>query len=163
MSGPLKILVLNQIAAAGLARLPQEKYELGDHIAEPDAILLRSADLHARPLPASIKAVGRAGAGTDNIPVAALALHGVPVVKAADFITLHVPLNNATRELVNAGNLQHARRGLVVLNFSRDGVVDEAAVLGALESGRMRYYVCDFPSPTLHGRHGVVALPHLGA
>jgi len=277
MRRPLQILILNHIAAAGLARLPHESYVVGEHITEPDAILLRSADLHGRELPASLKAVGRAGAGTDNIPVAALSRRGVPVfnapggnanavkelvlagmllaarnltgalsftallepssdmdrkveqgkkqfagvelagrtlgviglgkigclvddaaiklgmnvmgydpeitvdaawslpsqvkkahsvnevIKASDFITLHVPLTPATREIIDAAALQHARRGAVVLNFSREGVVDEAAVLSAIETGRVRHYVCDFPSATLHGRPGVTALPHLGA
>src|SRR5439155_24298459 len=82
MRRPLQILILNHIAAAGLARLPHESYVVGEHITEPDAILLRSADLHGRELPASLKAVGRAGAGTDNIPVAALSRRGVPVFNA---------------------------------------------------------------------------------
>ena len=78
-------------------------------------------------------------------------------------MTLHVPLVNATRELINADNLKQARTGLVLLNFSREAVVAEAAVLGALEEKRLRYYVSDFPSAALLGRAGVVALPHLGA
>ena len=100
MRRPLQILILNHIAAAGLARLPHESYVVGEHITEPDAILLRSADLHGRELPASLKAVGRAGAGTDNIPVAALSRRGVPVFNAPGGNA------NAAKELVLGGNLR---------------------------------------------------------
>jgi D-3-phosphoglycerate dehydrogenase len=85
------------------------------------------------------------------------------VLKGAQFTTLHVPLLPATRHLVDAKRLAQLRSGAVLLNFSRDGVVDEAAVLAALAAGRLAHYVCDFPSPALHRAAGVTALPHLGA
>ncbi len=274
----LHILVLNQISANGLKRLAAETYAVGKDIAAPDAVLLRSADMHAMDIPASVKAIGRAGAGTNNIPVPAMSARGVPVfnapgananavkelvlagmllaarnlpaalrfvaaldpktgdmdrsvedgkkafagyelqgqtlgivglgkigclvadaaiklgmqvlgydpeitvdaawslpaqvkraasvsevLRSSDFVTLHVPLVAATRHLVNADNIGSMRAGAVLMNFSREGVVDEAAVLAALAGQRLGHYVCDFPSPTLHGHARVIALPHLGA
>lgn len=82
MAERLSVLVLNQIAPAGLARLPPERYRVGKDLTDPDAILLRSADLHDRAIPASVRAVARAGAGFNNIPVAALSARGVPVFTA---------------------------------------------------------------------------------
>ncbi|WP_119352440.1 phosphoglycerate dehydrogenase [Azohydromonas sediminis] len=274
----LRVRVLNQISAHGLERLPPERYEVDRDLADPDAILLRSADLHHAPIPASVQAIARAGAGTNNIPVAAMSARGVPVfnapgananavkelvlagmliaarnlapalrfvaaldarapdlektvedgkkafagfelagrtlgivglgrigclvadaaiklgmdvlgydphitvdaawslpsqvrkaasvadvLKHAHFVTLHVPLAESTRHLVNADNVALMRRGAVLLNFSREGVVDDAAVVAALERKALHAYVCDFPNATLHGHERVVALPHLGA
>ena len=85
------------------------------------------------------------------------------VLKNSDFVTLHVPLIDATRDLVNADNLTLMRRGAVLLNFSREGVVNEAAVLAALNAGKLGWYVCDFPSASLIQHARVIALPHLGA
>ena len=278
MPDRLGVLVLNQIAATGLARLPSEIYRVGKDIAEPDAILLRSADLHATPIATSVRAIARAGAGTNNIPVAAMSQRGVPVFNApgananavkelvlagmlmaarnlapalgfvgkldtaspeldktvedgkkafagfeisgqtlgiiglgkigclvadaaiklgmnvlgydpeitvdaawslpsqvkragsvnevlrgANFVTLHVPLLEATRHLVNASNVGLLGDGAVLLNFSREGIVDDAAVIEALDTGKLGRYVCDFPSAAIHGHAKVIALPHLGA
>ena len=270
------VRVLNAIAPAGLARLPAERFDVGPDIAEPHAILLRSADLHALPVPPSVLAIARAGAGTNNIPVAVMSERGVPVfyapgananavkelvlvgmlmaarhvvtalafvqaldvgapdlearieqgkkafagrelagatlgvvglgkvgalvaeagialgmqaigfdpalpgaaalpagvqrtgeldalLAAADFVTLHVPLLPATRHLLDAARLARMRPQAVLLNFSREGVVDTGAVLQALDGGRLAGYVCDFPGPPLHRHPKVVALPHLGA
>jgi D-3-phosphoglycerate dehydrogenase / 2-oxoglutarate reductase len=272
------IRVLNQISPAGLKRLPAERYTVGKDVAEADAILLRSADLHAVEIPASVQAIGRAGAGTNNIPVAALSARGVAVfnapggnanavkelvlagmlmaarnlapalrfvagldarspdldkaveegkkafagfelaghtlgivglgkvgclvadaairlgmdvlgydpditvdaawslpaqvkkagsvaevLKSAHFISLHVPLVEATRHLVNARNIGLMRPGAVLLNFAREGVVDDAGVLAALEAGGLASYVCDFPAAATLGHPRVIALPHLGA
>jgi D-3-phosphoglycerate dehydrogenase len=85
------------------------------------------------------------------------------VLRASDFVTLHVPLVAATRHLVNADNIGSMRAGAVLLNFSREGVVDDAAVLTALSAKALGHYVCDFPSAALHRQPGVIALPHLGA
>jgi D-3-phosphoglycerate dehydrogenase len=274
----LRVLVLNQIAPAGLRRLPAERYLVGKDVADPDAILVRSADMHTMHIPASVKAIARAGAGTNNIPVAAMNARGVPVfnapgananavkelvlagmlmaarnlpgalrfvgtldgdaeamdakvedgkkayagfelaghtlgviglgkigclvadaaiklgmnvlgydpditvdaawslpssvrratsvaevLKASHFVTLHVPLVAATRHLVNADNVGAMRTGAVLLNFSREGVVDNAAVLAALAHRQLGWYVCDFPQPALQGHERVLALPHLGA
>jgi D-3-phosphoglycerate dehydrogenase len=85
------------------------------------------------------------------------------VLKSAQFVTLHVPLVSATRDLVNAENIGLLREGAVLLNFSREGVVSEAAVVAALDRRQLGWYVCDFPSPALNRHERVVALPHLGA
>ena len=275
---PFEVLVLNQISASGLKRLPAERYHIVKEPTQPDAILLRSADLHKTPIPSSVVAVARAGAGTNNIPIPALSARGIPVfntpgananavkelvlagmlmaarrlpaalrftarldpaapdmdgiveaakksfagfelaghtlgiiglgkigclvadaaiklglnvlgydpditvdaawslpsqvkratsvsevLKHANFVTLHVPLVAATRHLVNADNLGLMKAGAVLLNFSRDGVVDNAAVLASLDRKHLGMYVCDFPSAALHGHERVLALPHLGA
>jgi D-3-phosphoglycerate dehydrogenase len=85
------------------------------------------------------------------------------VFSLADFVTLHVPLLEATRRLADARRLALARPGAVLLNFSRAAIVDEEAVVAAVASGRLKAYVCDFPSPRYAGHPGIVALPHLGA
>ncbi len=278
MPNVFKVLVLNQISAVGLKRLPAERYSVGKGVDRPDAILVRSQDMHDMDIAASVRAVGRAGAGTNNIPVKAMSARGVPVfnapggnanavkelvlagmlmaarnlapalsftsglsaqgdelerqvedgkkqfagfelsghtlgviglgrvgclvadaaiklgmqvlgydpditvdaawslpaqvkrahsvdevLKAGHFVTLHVPLLPATRDLVNARNLDLMRHGAVLLNFSRDGIVNEEAVLAALSAHRLKAYVSDFPSAASRGHAGVVALPHLGA
>jgi D-3-phosphoglycerate dehydrogenase len=273
-----EVLVLNQIAHAGLKRFAPERYTVVKESAAPDAVLVRSQELHGMDFGAQLKAVGRAGAGTNNIPVAALSKRGIPVfnapgananavkelvlaglliaarnlapaldfvrglpagagdldqrvedgkkafagielpghalgviglgkigslvadaairlgmhvtgydpditvdaawslpsqvrragsieelLKACHFVTLHVPLGQKTRHLVNAKNLELLRAGGILLNFSREGVVEDAAVLQALQAHRLRAYVTDFPSAALIGQAGVIALPHLGA
>jgi len=85
------------------------------------------------------------------------------VLRGSNFVTLHVPLVDATRGLIDAAALDVARKGAVLLNFSREGVVDDAAVVAALERKALAAYVCDFPNAVLHGHERVVALPHLGA
>ena len=82
---------------------------------------------------------------------------------AADFLTLHVPLLEGTRHLADARRLGLLRAGAVLLNFSRAAIVDEEAVVAAVDAGTLKAYVCDFPSPRFAGRRGIVALPHLGA
>ncbi len=278
MADRIGVLVLNQISASGLSRLPAENFRVGKDLADPAAILLRSADLHSVAIPASVRAIGRAGAGTNNIPVDAMSQRGVPVfnapgananavkelvllgmlmaarqiapalrfvaaldtaapdldkavedgkkafagyelagqtlgviglgkigclvaeaaiklgmnvlgfdpeitvdaawslpsqvrraasvndvLKNSQFVTLHVPLVDATRHLVNDANIGLMRAGAVLLNFSREGVVSDSAVLDSIEARHLGQYVCDFPGAALHGKPGVVALPHLGA
>jgi len=85
------------------------------------------------------------------------------VLKASEFVTLHVPLIDATRNLISAERLKACKNGVVVLNFSRDGIVDLDAVLEGIKSKKVKAYVCDFPAEKLTGQAGVVALPHLGA
>ena len=85
------------------------------------------------------------------------------VLKSSHFVSLHVPLVEKTRHLVNAKNVDHLRNGAVLLNFSRDGVVADEAVRKGIASGRLKWYVTDFPSGELLGAPGVIALPHLGA
>lgn len=85
------------------------------------------------------------------------------LVGRADFVTLHVPLNDHTRNLINPSRIDLMKSGAVLLNFSRGGIVDESAVVAALEAKRLRNYVCDFPSSALLGKKGLILLPHLGA
>jgi D-3-phosphoglycerate dehydrogenase len=273
-----KVLTLNNISVKGLDRLPRDRYEIASEIGHPDAILVRSADMHAMDIPASVLAVGRAGAGINNIPVTELTRRGVPVFTApgananavkelvlagifvaarhiceawdfvrgltvdgealetaieqgkkrfighelpgrtlgvvglgaigvevanaahllgmrvlgydpqitvrrawqlssgveqaislddlfarSDAVTVHVPLTEQTRSMVNGPRLRLMRDGGTVLNFARAGIVDEAAVIAALESGKLAAYVCDFPTAGIKDRRGVISLPHLGA
>jgi len=272
-----RIQTLNNISRNGLDRLPANLYSVANDVAEPDALLVRSADLHGKPLAASIKAVARAGAGTNNIPVAEFSQRGVPVFNApgananavkelvvagmliaarnldsalafvgglgggdhlhdkveaekkrfvgselagktlgvvglgaigvkvanaaralgmrvlgfdphmtvdgawalssevakagslnelyaaSDYITFHVPLNDATRGVFGATALELVRPGTVVLNFAREGIVDATALASGLASGRIGRYVTDFPSADLVGNARVIGLPHLGA
>jgi D-3-phosphoglycerate dehydrogenase / 2-oxoglutarate reductase len=277
MADSRKILTLNAISARGLARLP-EHYVVGGDIADPDGILVRSANMHEMDIPASVRAIARAGAGTNNIPVKKLSERGVPVFNApgananavkelviagmlmgarnlvpalkfveglsgsdeemhkateagkkhfagmelpgrtlgviglgaigsyvaqaaiglgmkvigfdpaitvdaawrlpsqvkraenvedvlrmADFVTLHVPLVDATRNLINAQRVGVMRPNAVLLNFAREGVVDNTAVIEALDANKLHAYICDFPANALKGHARVVALPHLGA
>ncbi|MGI9273132.1 MAG: phosphoglycerate dehydrogenase [Woeseiaceae bacterium] len=273
-----KVLTFNNIAEEGLRRLPQERYEVGTDIADPTAIILRSHNMHDMEIPASVAAIGRAGAGTNNIPIEAMSARGVPVfntpgananavkelaiaglliaarnlcdanehvkglsetgdalnkaveagkkkfvgfelpgktlgviglgaigvevanaalalgMKVIGFdpkitvrsawqlssgveyaesigelfqrsnaVTLHVPLVDETKGLVNEQRLSKLPDGAVLINFARGGIVDNEAALRALESGKLGTYVCDFPTPELIAHPGVVALPHLGA
>lgn len=273
-----KIQTLNNISPLGLERLPRDKYEVASDMNAPDAIMLRSFKMHDMELPATLKAVGRAGAGVNNIPVDKMSSLGVPVFNApgananavkelviagmllsarnivqawdytrglegsddevtkkvedgkkqykgfelpgrtlgvvglgaigvrvantaldlgmnvlgydpsitvnnawrlhagveqadsvddlvsrCDFVSLHVPLIDATRDLLNADRIGRMKEGATLLNFSREGIADTNAVLKALDDGVLRAYVCDFPSNQVKQNPRVIALPHLGA
>src|SRR3990167_10281608 len=106
-----KVLVLNQISDNGLKRLPSERYTVGKGLPEPDAILVRSADMHTMDIPPSVRAIARAGAGTNNIPVKAMSQRGVPVFNAPGANA------NAVKELVLAGMLMAARNLPAALEF----------------------------------------------
>jgi len=80
-----------------------------------------------------------------------------------DMVTVHVPLIDATKHMVNAARLKLMHKGGVILNFARAGIVDESAMLAALEAGQISAYVCDFPSNAIKDHVKVIALPHLGA
>lgn len=277
MAKTQKILTLNAISKRGLARLPQT-YAVGNDSPEPDAILVRSQVMHEMPIADSVLAIGRAGAGTNNIPVKAMSARGVVVfnapgananavkelviagmlmgarnlfpainfvaglqgddeslhkqveagkkhfvghelpgrtlgviglgaigslvadaairlgmnvigfdpeitvdaawrlpaqvkkaasvddlVKHSDFISLHTPLVPATKDLINTDRVKLMKKGCVLLNFARDGIVNEEAVLAGLSDNKMQAYVCDFPSNLLRSHPRFVALPHLGA
>ncbi|MGI9319834.1 MAG: phosphoglycerate dehydrogenase [Thiogranum sp.] len=273
-----KILTLNNISVAGLERLPRDQYEVASEITHPDAILLRSFNMHDMDIPQSVTAIGRAGAGVNNIPVDKMSKRGVPVFNApgananavkelvlagmliaarnlvqgwnfarglngddahiskqveagkknfagmelpgrtlgvvglgaigvqvanaahalgmkvvgydpditvqsawqmssdveqatgiddllsqVDFVTFHVPLVDATRHMINAERLRTMKDNVVLLNFSRNGIIDDKAVVQALEDDKVYAYVCDFPSNLLKDHPRVVTLPHLGA
>jgi len=85
------------------------------------------------------------------------------VVRNCDFVTFHVPLNDKTRNMLNADRIAQMRQGAVILNFARDGIVDDAAASAALKAGKLYGYVCDFPSNLLKTHERVITLPHLGA
>ncbi|HEY7743018.1 MAG TPA: phosphoglycerate dehydrogenase [Burkholderiales bacterium] len=278
MARQYRILTLNSISSVGLKRFPAAHYVVGTAVENPDAILVRSHDMHAMEIGAPVKAVGRAGAGVNNIPVEKLSLRGLPVfnapgananavkelviaglliasrnlvpalrfvhglkgddktlnqlvedgkkqfagvelprhtlgviglgkvgslvadaaiklgmsvlgydpeitvdaawslpsqvkraqsieevLKAADFVTVHVPLVKDTRNMINAARLKLMKHGAILLNFAREGIVDNDAVVDALEAKRLRCYVCDFPARRLAARPEVITLPHLGA
>ena len=278
MADQYKILTLNAISGVGLKRFPAARYAVGGQVDDPAAILVRSHDMHEMAIPGSVKAIGRAGAGTNNIPVAKMSQRGVPVfnapgananavkelviaglliaarnllpalkfveglkgddralntvvedgkkqfsgselprhtlgviglgkvgslvadaairlgmnalgydpeitvdaawslpsqvkkahsieevLKNCEYVTLHVPLLDATRHMINAERVRLMKHGAILLNFSRDGIVDNDAVLEGLNTRRLRHYVCDFPAQKLQGNPHVVALPHLGA
>lgn len=278
MTHTFRILTLNNIAQVGLKRLPAELYEVGNQVGNPDAVLVRSHDMHKMEIASQVKAIARAGAGTNNIPVKQMSARGVPVfnapgananavkelviagiliaarnllpaahfvagltgddaainaqvedgkkqfagvelpkrtlgviglgkvgslvadaaiklgmhvhgydphitvdaawslpssvkkahsieevLKNCEFVSLHVPLADATRNLVSRERIKLMKHGAILLNFSRDGIVDNDAALEGLSSKRLKYYVCDFPARQLAGHPGVIALPHLGA
>jgi D-3-phosphoglycerate dehydrogenase len=275
-----KVLTLNQISVKGLERLPRDCYEIASEFSKPDAILLRSHQLKAADIADSVLAIGRAGAGVNNIPVAECTQRGVPVfnspgananavkelvatamllgsrgivegiryvdtladmtdkaemhktleaqkkqfkgnelvgktlgvvglgaigsmvadmaltlgmevvgydpalsVEAAwrlsskvlkadtlsalfarcDYITLHLPVLDSTRGLINAELLGASKNDACLLNFARQEIVNEDDLLAALDSGKLRKYIADFPSPSLIGRDDVILMPHIGA
>ena len=99
-----------------------------------------------------------------SLPAQVRKAHSVEeVLKAANFVTLHVPYIEATKSLLNGARLALMRKDAILLNFSRDGIVDNAAVLAALAAKKLKAYVCDFPAQALLNQPGVIALPHLGA
>ncbi len=274
------IQTFNTIAEIGLKRFPAQTFTVGPDVDNPEALLLRSHKLEASALPAGLRAVARAGAGVNNVPVSACTERGIVVfntpgananavkelvlcglllasrgivpgiefvnaqdkssdydtlsklmeqekkrfkgteiagktlgvvglgaigslvadmgirlgmkvqgydpalsVEAAwrlpstvkrfenlnaliansDFISLHLPVLDATRNLINREMFAAMREGTCLLNFARDEIVDSAALLDALESGRLHRYVSDFPRPELIGREDVITMPHIGA
>ena len=273
-----QVLTLNAISPKGLARLPKDKYHVSSDAASPDAIVVRSFNLHDREIPASVRAIGRAGAGVNNIPVPQMSARGIPVFNApgananavkelviaglilgcrhlcqawdfarklegedaelhkaveagkkqfvgteicdrtlgvvglgfigrnvahaasalgmhvvgydpgltiegaaqlsstirrvdsldelltkAEFVTVHVPLIESTRNLINAEALTRLPKHAVVLNFAREGIVDERAVVAALDAGALSAYVSDFPVNQTRHHPKCITLPHLGA
>src|SRR3954464_15607340 len=106
-----QILTYNQISAHGLHRFPSARYSVGKAVDRPDAIVLRSHDLRTTPIPASVKAIGRAGSGTNNIPVAEMSKRGVPVFNAPGANA------NAVKELVVAALLLASRNVIPALAY----------------------------------------------
>jgi len=273
-----KILTLNNISVRGLERLPRDRYEIASEIQHPDAVLLRSFKMHNWEIPPTLKAVGRAGAGVNNIPIAKMSARGIPVFNApgananavkelviscllvsmrnlfsawdytrhlsgsdeeiskqveagkkqfvgyelagrtlgiiglgaigvkvanaadalgmkvigfdphitvnnawqlssnvkqassvedvlarCEFVSVHVPLVDDTRNMISADRLRNVAKGLIILNFSRDGIVDDVAVCEAIKTGKVKSYFTDFPTQSLIKHEQVFAMPHLGA
>jgi len=272
------ILTLNNISKEGLERLPESNFKISDDCADPDAILLRSFKMHDMDVPSSLKAIGRAGAGVNNIPVEKMTELGIPVFNApgananavkelvvaglllasrdicqawdfaknlegtdevigkaveagkknfsgvelpgrtlgvvglgaigryvanvaidlgmnvigfdpgitiegawqlssqvtkaasieemlrnVDYVTFHVPLIDATNKMINEERLKIMRPGATILNFARQGIVDDEAVSAAIKAKKLRAYICDFPTNLLKNHERVITLPHLGA
>jgi len=273
-----KVRIFNSISAAGLARFPQTDYDVSENHLDPDALILRSYDLHAETFGPALKAVGRAGVGVNNIPIEVMSQRGIPVFNApgananavkelfiagmllaarnicpawdyvrqldfsaadveakveqakhqfagfelpgrtlgviglgaigvlvskaalglgmrvigydpqitvrsawqldasveqatsvsdllsrSDVVTLHVPYNDKTHGLLNENNFGRMQQGATLINFSRGGIVDTAALKSALDAGRLHAYVSDFPSAELGVHPRIIALPHIGA
>ncbi len=147
-----KILTLNNIATAGLERLPDDQFEVGDAVADPDAVLLRSHDMHSMDIPDSVAAIGRAGAGVNNIPVDAMSARGIPVFNAPGANA------NAVKELAVAGMLSAARNLFGARDYVR-GIDKEGEELDlAVEAGKKQFVGFELPGRTL----GVLGLGAVG-
>jgi D-3-phosphoglycerate dehydrogenase len=85
------------------------------------------------------------------------------VLREADFLTVHVPLNDSTRHLVNADRLKTMKKGVVLLNFAREGIMDDQAIVDGIDAGRVHAYISDFPTNLTKNHRRCVTLPHLGA
>jgi D-3-phosphoglycerate dehydrogenase len=147
-----KILTLNHIRVGGLERLPRDRYEVASEIQHPDAVLLRSFDMHDWPIPDTVKAVGRAGAGVNNIPVAALSARGIPVFNTPGANA------NAVKELVLAGMLLAARNIGPAWDFSRGLRGTDAELTKQVEAGKKHFVGFELPKRTL----GVIGLGAIG-
>jgi D-3-phosphoglycerate dehydrogenase len=147
-----KILTLNNIAVEGLRHLPRELYEVASEIGHPDAVLVRSANMHDMEIPDSVKAIGRAGAGVNNIPVQAMSRRGVPVFNAPGANA------NAVKELVVAGMLLGARNICQAWNYVRDLQGEDAEVNKLVEAGKKKFVGFELPGHTL----GVIGLGAIG-
>ena len=273
-----KVKIFNNIAASGLERLDSNKYQIIDDLSKSTSIVLRSHKLTEDNIPLSIDAIGRAGAGVNNIPVDAMSDRGVPVFNApgananavkeltiaslliaarnictardyvrsldpqkidikksveagkkqfagielpgrtlgvvglgsigvsvantalalgmkvvgfdpnvtinnawklssgvqkvesldeifqrSDAVTIHVPLIDETKDLINSKSINMLKKGSILINFSRAGIVNTDDVLSSLDSNGLGCYVCDFPEPNIMFHEKIIALPHLGA
>lgn len=147
-----KILTLNAISVAGLNRFPRESYEVASEIAHPDAILVRSANMHEMDIQATVQAIGRAGAGVNNVPVARMTERGIPVFNAPGANA------NAVKELVIAGMLLAARNIAQAWHFARGLEGSDEAMNKAVESGKKQFVGFELPGRTL----GVIGLGAIG-
>jgi D-3-phosphoglycerate dehydrogenase len=147
-----KIRTLNSIAVAGLRRLPRQHYEVASDISRPDAIIVRSADMHSMEIPDSVAAVGRAGAGVNNIPIQALSDRGVPVFNAPGANA------NAVKELVAASLLLAARNICTAWDYVRKLEDTGSSLSTAIESGKKQFVGFELPGRTL----GVIGLGAIG-
>ncbi len=147
-----KVLTLNNIAVEGLRRLPRQRYEVASEIAHPDAILLRSHNMHDMEIPDTVAAVGRAGAGTNNIPISAMSERGVPVFNAPGANA------NAVKELAIAGMLLAARNLCDGREYVKALKESGAALNKAVEAGKKQFVGFELPGKTL----GVIGLGAIG-
>ncbi|HBV65889.1 MAG TPA: 3-phosphoglycerate dehydrogenase [Rhodopirellula sp.] len=147
-----KILTLNNISVKGLQRLPRENYEVASEVSHPDAVLLRSFKMHDMDIPESVAAIGRAGAGVNNIPVEKMTNLGVPVFNAPGANA------NAVKELVLAGLLMASRNIGGAMTFADGLNGTDAEISTAVESGKKNFVGSELPSKTL----GVVGLGAIG-
>jgi D-3-phosphoglycerate dehydrogenase len=147
-----KVQTLNNISLRGLERLPRDRYEVASELVRPDALLVRSADMHAIDIPPSVLAVARAGAGTNNIPVARLSARGIPVFNAPGANA------NAVKELVLAGLFLGARNICQAWDYARNLEGDDHALEVAMEQGKKKFVGHELPGRTL----GVVGLGAIG-
>ena len=147
-----KVLTLNHIAVEGLRHLPRERYEVASEIAHPDAILLRSFNMHDWDIPDTVAAVGRAGAGTNNIPIDKLSKRGVPVFNAPGANA------NAVKELVVASLLIAARNLCDAREYVRGLEETGEALNKAVEAGKKQFVGFELPGKTL----GVIGLGAIG-
>ena len=152
MAEPFRILTLNAISSVGLKRFPAGRYVVGNQVDDPDAILVRSQDMHAMGIGSGVKAIGRAGAGTNNIPVTKMSARGVPVFNAPGANA------NAVKELVVAGMLLAARNLPAALDYVRGLQGDDQALHKAMEAGKKRFRGFELPGRVL----GVVGLGAIG-
>ena len=147
-----KILTLNNISVKGLQRLPRENYEVASEVSHPDAVLLRSYKMHDMDIPESVAAIGRAGAGVNNIPVEKMTKLGVPVFNAPGANA------NAVKELVLAGLLMASRNINGAMKFADGLGGTDAEISTAVESGKKNFVGSELPSKTL----GVIGLGAIG-
>lgn len=147
-----KILTLNNISVAGLDRLPRDSFEIASEITHPDAILLRSFKMHDMEIPKTVKAIGRAGAGVNNIPVERMTEQGVAVFNAPG------ANSNAVKELVLAGMLMAARNIGQAWLFSKGLSGEDAEINKAVEAGKKNFVGFELPGRTL----GVIGLGAIG-
>lgn len=147
-----KILTFNNISVAGLDRFPRDRYEIASEIQRPDAIMLRSHDMHGMTLPETVQAVGRAGAGVNNIPVGELTGLGIPVFNAPGANA------NAVKELVLAGMLIAARNLCPAWGFAGALEGDDEAMARKAEEGKKQFVGFELPGRVV----GVIGLGAIG-
>ena len=147
-----KVLILNNIASVGLSRLPADRYQVGTDLKEPDAVLLRSFKMHDMEIPKSLMAVGRAGAGVNNIPVPKLSKLGIPVFNAPGANA------NAVKELVVAGLVLGCRQICQAWDYSRNLQGTDEEINKAVEAGKKKFAGFELPGRTL----GVIGLGSIG-
>ena len=148
-----RILTLNSISAHGLKRFPAPRYTVSGQVTDPDAIVVRSHDMHRMDIPRQVKAVGRAGAGTNNIPVAELSKRGVPVFNAPGANA------NAVKELVLAAMLMASRNIVPAIRFVQGLEGDDAALHKLVEDGKKDFVGTELPGHTL----GIIGLGKIGS